>query len=98
MDRLRRAMRVPDATTAGVLSRRLCLGRPFLGLTHTFTGGGCTDIHIPRVVWRCAGVHAKLYGWRVVCGSLEDTCVTMRRLENHCLRSVHAVDLTSWRV
>ena len=36
--------------------------------------------------------------WRVVCDLIEDICVTMRLMENHYLRWVHAVDLRSWRI
>ena len=65
MDSLCRALGVPDATTAVSLSPRPCLGRAVPWLMSTFTGGGCTDIHIPCVVWRSAGVHVKFHVWRV---------------------------------
>lgn len=60
-DRLGITLRVPDATAACGLSPTPCLDIIFPGFMPSFFGGVVSDIHIPCVVWRSVGVHAKLY-------------------------------------
>ena len=82
------------------------VGLMFSWLIPTFISGSCTEVHIPCVVWRSAGVNRNFNLWGVnlsLWGVERGAWFTSRYIcdaeavAKYFLRSAHAVNPRSWR-